>query len=91
VRRKDGGSLMIREYIDAAMRLARYEMIDQPGDTYYGEIPGLDGVMACGATLEECRSNLEDALDGWLVLGLQLGHPIPAVGEASLAPLQKSA
>lgn len=82
---------MIRQYIDAAMQHARHEIIDQHGDKYYGEIPGLDGVMACGATLEECRSNLEDALDGWLVLGLQLGHPIPAVGKVSLAPLQETA
>jgi predicted RNase H-like HicB family nuclease len=35
--------------------------------------------MACGATLEECRANLEDALDAWLVLGLQLGHNIPEI------------
>ncbi|MCX8012853.1 MAG: type II toxin-antitoxin system HicB family antitoxin [Rectinema sp.] len=82
---------MIREYIETAMRHARYEIIDQPGDKFYGEIPGLDGVMACGATLEECRSNLEDALDGWLVLGLQLGHPIPAMDKVSLAPLQETA
>ena len=30
--------------------------------------------MACGATLEECRANLEDALDAWSALGLQLSH-----------------
>jgi len=30
---------MIREYIAAAMRHARYELIDQPGEPYYGCIP----------------------------------------------------
>ena len=70
---------MLREYIEAAMRRAHYELIDQLDQSYYGEIPGLDGVLATGNTLEECRANLEDALDAWLVLGLQLGHPIPEI------------
>lgn len=82
---------MIRSYIEAAMRQAHYEIIDQPGMPYYGEIPGLDGVLACGATLEECRANLEDALDAWLALGLQMGHPIPAVGGVALDQLKVSA
>ncbi|NQT82184.1 type II toxin-antitoxin system HicB family antitoxin [bacterium] len=70
---------MLREYIEAAMHRAHYELIDQPDQPYYGEIPGLDGVLATGKTLEECRASLEDALDAWLVLGLQLGHPIPEI------------
>jgi predicted RNase H-like HicB family nuclease len=70
---------MLREYIEAAMRRAHYELIDQPDQPYYGEIPGLDGVFATGETLEQCRANLEDALDAWLALGLQLGHPIPDI------------
>jgi len=79
---------MIREYIDAAMRRAHYELIEQPGQPYYGEIPGLEGVMACGASLEECRANLEDALDGWIALGLQLGQPIPEIEGATLSRLR---
>lgn len=79
---------MIRAYIKAAMEQAHYELIDQPGDAFYGEIPGLDGIMATGRTLEECRANLEDALDGWIVLGLQLNHPIPEVGGIRLERLK---
>jgi predicted RNase H-like HicB family nuclease len=79
---------MIRAFIQAAMQHAHYELIDQPGDPYYGEIPGLDGVIACGATLEECRANLEDALDAWIVLGLQLGHPIPEIDGIRLEHLK---
>lgn len=79
---------MIRAFIDAAMGQAHYEIIDQPEDPFYGEIPGLDGVLACGATLEECRANLEDALDAWLMLGLQLGHPIPEMDGIALERLK---
>jgi predicted RNase H-like HicB family nuclease len=70
---------MIRDYIQNAMTKAHYEIIEQERTPYYGEIPGLQGVMAVGETLEECRANLEDALDTWVVLGLQLGHEIPEV------------
>jgi len=70
---------MIRDYIRQAMQKAHYEIIEQEAAPFYGEIPGLQGVMAVGETLEECRANLEDALDAWLVLGLQLGHEIPAL------------
>ena len=70
---------MIREYIEAAMRHAHYELIDQPGEPYYGEIPVCPGVQAIGTTLEECRHDLEDALDAWIVLGLQKGHELPEI------------
>ena len=82
---------MLRSYIDAAMTQAHYEMIDQPEEPFYGEIPGLQGVLATGKTLEECRANLEDALDGWIALGLQMGHALPEVNGVSLKPLRAPA
>jgi predicted RNase H-like HicB family nuclease len=85
---KGEAELMLREYINAAMQRAHYELINQPDQSYYGEIPGLDGVLATGKTLEECRANLEDALDAWLALGLQLGHAIPEVGGVRLERLR---
>jgi predicted RNase H-like HicB family nuclease len=82
---------MIRTYIGAAMRNAHYEIIEQQDAPYYGEIPGLPGVMATGDTLENCRENLEDALDHWVTLGLQLGHSLPAVDGVLLESLRTSA
>lgn len=70
------------------MERAHYEMIDQPDEPFYGEIPGLSGVMATGETLEACRANLEDVLDAWLVLGLQLGHEIPEIDGIRLERLK---
>lgn len=61
---------MIREYIQAAMEKAKYEIIDDP-EPYYGSVPGLTGVWATGKTLEECRNNLEDVIDGWIAVRLQ--------------------
>ena len=82
---------MIRSYIDAALRHAHYEMIEQAGTPYYGEIPNLSGVMATGETLEQCRENLEDALDQWIALGLQLGHQLPSMDGIELQQLRTSA
>ena len=45
---------MLANYLDKAMELAVYEIIQEEG-VYWGEIPGLQGVWARQATLEGCR------------------------------------
>lgn len=74
---------MLTEYIQAAMRRARYEILED--STYYGEMPGFQGVYANAGTLEDCREQLREVLEGWLVLGLRLGHSLPVVDGISLA------
>jgi predicted RNase H-like HicB family nuclease len=71
---------MIREYIDAAIGRAHYDLIDDE-EPYYGEVPDLQGVWATGKTLEQCRQNLTDVIDGWILVRLSRGLPIPPVGE----------
>lgn len=74
---------MLTEYIKAAMHRAKYKLI---GDgTFFGEIPGLDGLWANAETLEACRDELEESLEEWILLGLQLGHPIPAIDGIDLS------
>ncbi len=69
---------MLTKYIQAAMRKARYEMIE--GDKrFYGHIPECPGVWAAGESLEGCREELQEVLEDWLSLGLRLGHPIPEI------------
>lgn len=70
---------MIAEYIDAALSRAKYEIIEDE-ETYYGEVPELDGIWAIGKTLDECRHNLAEVIDGWLVVRLKRGLPIPPIG-----------
>ncbi|MEX0784084.1 MAG: type II toxin-antitoxin system HicB family antitoxin [Dehalococcoidia bacterium] len=67
---------MLTEYLDAAMRKAHYEMED---GEFFGEIPGLQGVLANGDSLEECREELRSVLEDWLLLGIALHHPLPEV------------
>lgn len=59
---------MSSDYIRAAMRRAEYEILEN--STFYGEIPGFRGVYANADTLEDCRQQLQEVLEDWLVLGL---------------------
>jgi predicted RNase H-like HicB family nuclease len=69
---------MLTAYIQAAMRHATYEILEE-NEGFYGEIPGLQGVLGSASTLEACREDLQEALEGWLLLGLRLGHTIPPI------------
>ena len=68
---------MLTAYIRAAMRHAHYEILEDR--TYYGEISGFQGVYANTDTLEACREELQEVLEGWIILGLRLGHSLPEV------------
>jgi predicted RNase H-like HicB family nuclease len=69
---------MIREYIYAALQKAHYEIIEDD-EPYYGEVEGLQGVWAQGSSLEECRDNLADVIDGWLLVRISRGMAIPRI------------
>jgi len=69
---------MLTNYIRAAMRRAKYEILPDDG-TFYGEIPGFDGVWANANTLEECRDELKEVLEGWILLRVSLHFPLPTV------------
>ena len=69
---------MLIKYIQTALEHAKYEIIDDE-EPYYGEIPELQGVWASGKTLEECRKNLEEVIDEWIIIRLRNGLPIPSI------------
>jgi predicted RNase H-like HicB family nuclease len=74
---------MIREYIDTALSKAKYEIIEDE-EPYYGEVRELPGVWATGKTLEECRQNLADTIDDWLLFRLNQRMDIPPLGSLTL-------
>ncbi|MFA5196558.1 MAG: type II toxin-antitoxin system HicB family antitoxin [Bacteroidales bacterium] len=79
---------MIVQYIEAALSHARYEIIDDE-EPYYGEIPELAGVWATGKTLEECRKNLAEVIDGWIVVRLRRGLAIPPIDNLTIEELHR--
>lgn len=69
---------MLTSYIRKALHRATYELL--PADkTFYGEIPGFDGVNAIGDTLEGCRDELEEVLEEWVLLRISRHLPLPIV------------
>ncbi len=67
---------MIIEYIEAALKRAKYEFIEDE-DPFYGEIPEIQGVWATAKSLEACRESLKETLDEWLILSIKKDLPIP--------------
>lgn len=67
---------MLTEYVEEALKRARYELIDDE-EPYYGEVAELKGVWATSKTLEECRNNLKEVIEGWIILSIKKELPIP--------------
>ena len=73
---------MVTRYLRAAMRGAKYELLEERG--YYGSIPGYEGVWADAVSLEECRDELEEVLEEWLLFRLSQQLPVPIVDSMDL-------
>lgn len=69
---------MLTEYILAAMKRARYEILPDDG-TFYGEIPGFDGVYANADTLERCRDELKEVLEEWILFRVSRNLTLPVI------------
>ena len=52
-------------------------IIDESGSYYFAKVLELDGCMSDGATKEEALSNLMDAMEGWLEVGIDHNDVIP--------------
>jgi predicted RNase H-like HicB family nuclease len=67
---------MLLEYVQAALRHAKYEILSDDA-SYYGEIPECNGVYANAATLEECREQLREVLEEWVLFRVHRRLPLP--------------
>jgi predicted RNase H-like HicB family nuclease len=56
----------------------RYEIL--PDDSsFYEEIPPCNGVYANASTLEECREQLEEVLEEWVLFRIYKNLPLPVI------------
>lgn len=62
---------MLTDYVREAMRLAQYELMEN--ENLFGIIPPLKGLWAEGKTRDECRHELQSALEDWMMLKLRFG------------------
>lgn len=73
---------LLAEYIEISMRDVIITLLCD--GTYFAEIPGFQGAWANADTAEECRLEMKEVLEDWILLGIKLGHEIPVVGSIDL-------
>ena len=76
-------SLMLTEYINAAMATAEFEQLEDSTEIY-GEIPRCEGLWAVGESEAECREELRSSLEDWIEAKLSYGHDLPAFGAVTV-------
>jgi predicted RNase H-like HicB family nuclease len=75
---------MLMDYLRLAMAKAHYELLGD-GESFYGEIPGFQGVLAQADTLDACREELASTLEDWLLFRISRHLPIPVLEGLDLA------
>lgn len=74
---------MLLNYIQAALRHAKYEILPDDG-AYYGEIIECNGVYAHAKTLEECREQLQEVLEEWVLFRVSKNLTLPVIDNIHL-------
>jgi predicted RNase H-like HicB family nuclease len=66
---------MLTDFILSKLKIAKYKLLKD--GSYFGVIPGLNGVWANAKNLEDCRKELQEVLEDWMVLQLKDRQRIP--------------
>jgi predicted RNase H-like HicB family nuclease len=73
---------ILSEYIALALDQATYDKLED--GTFAGRIPSCPGVLAFANTLRRCEEELRSTLEDWILVGLKMGHPLPAIDNVNL-------
>lgn len=84
MRKKSAPPRNLADYIVEVLKNAVYEKGERL-DVIVAEAPDLPGCITQGATFEEARENLVDAIEVWLMAGLRSGEDPPVVNGCRLA------
>ena len=76
------GQYILSDYLENALAQAEYDKLED--NTFFGRIPSCKGVVAFGATLRECETELRSTLEDWVLVGLKLGHALPVLNSIDL-------
>ena len=66
---------MLSEFIFKKLREARYKLLKD--GSYFGEIASLRGIWANANNLEDCRKELQEVLEDWLLLKVRDRENVP--------------
>ncbi len=73
---------MITKYIDEALARARYERFEDR--SFCATVPGLRGVIALGRGVEECRHELAEVVEEWVLVRVARGLNVPKLGRVTV-------
>jgi predicted RNase H-like HicB family nuclease len=68
---------MLLVYIQKALEKAQYKLLED--NTWFAEIPGFQGIWANAANVEDCRQELIEVLEEWLILKIRDHDEIPEI------------
>ncbi len=83
-----GGDKLVAEvevlirHLRAALHRAAYKVLED--GSFFGEIPGFEGVWASAEALETCREELEEVLEEWILFRVSRQLPLPIVDNIEL-------
>lgn len=80
---KKAKSFSLSAYIEQALKMAEYEK-DENG-IIVASVPNSSGFFSQGKNFEEARNNLRDAIEGNLLVALQLGFEIPEIAGVEMS------
>ncbi|MEK7066392.1 MAG: type II toxin-antitoxin system HicB family antitoxin [Patescibacteria group bacterium] len=66
---------MLSEYILKQLMGARYKILED--GSFFGEIPSLRGVWSNAKNLENCRKELQEVLEDWVLLKIRRQEKVP--------------
>ena len=73
---------MITRYVARALDRAQYRVLDD--GSFAATVRGLRGVIATGAALEACRSELTEVVEEWVLVHIAKGLAIPSLDGATV-------
>lgn len=79
---------MISRYVAKALERAQYRLLED--GSFAATVRALRGVIATGETLEACRRELEEVIEGWVLVRVARGLPIPALSDRLPQHLKES-
>jgi predicted RNase H-like HicB family nuclease len=74
---------LLQKYIQASLRKAKYNF-DEETQSYVAVVEELPLCWGQGNTHEEAREELENVIEGWVLLSIQRGESIPPMQSVNL-------
>ena len=69
--------MKLLNYCEKVLQKTQYKKLEDK--TWFAEIEGFEGVWGNGLTVEECRQDLLEVREEWIILKLQDGDPLPVI------------